>query len=350
MSEILLNTETWTNAEIARTGALHLAELVQKSGQFTYAYWLGGGRIPGYNLLRHCGAIWAMADVARGLPAFHPINRAAKRAVGWLLEKKTRTLDKGLCLAGKGGTSKLGGAALATLACLEVNRTQPDPRLLQASEAFGRFIMMMRLPNGDFIHKIDIDQKKALPFRSEYYTGEALFALAKLYDQTQDTRWRDALVHSARKLSEIDYGVMEQSHWMLYALNATSRFAITELCVNYGKRIVEDILDRPDYRSRNQSTPTACRSEGMLAFVAMSADSTDPEVRRVRKRAITAIEENLDQQRVFFDPSGAFIRGSGKDDVRIDFIQHNISSFLHYERIVTRHDRTPLMPSGTAEP
>lgn len=335
MLETNPSMETWSNSAIARAGALHLADLVRKSGQFVYAYQLGGEEIAGYNLLRHSGSIWSMADVAGSLSGLESVGRAAQRALAWLLEKRAQSLGKGLCLVGKGQTTKLGGAALAALACLEVNSIQPNAKLVRAARAFGTFILMMRLPNGDFLHKIDIESKKVLPFRSDYYTGEALFALAKLYTQTRDTRWRDAALESIQKLSKIDYGVIEQSHWMLYALDEVGRAVDKDLCSDYGKRIVQHILDYPDYRDRDQSTPTACRSEGMIAFVRLTTKSTDPEICQVRDRALIAIKENLELQRSFFHPSGAFVRGGGRDDVRIDFVQHNISSFLHYDEVAS---------------
>ena len=341
MSEVSLTDGAWPPTAVARAGALRLADMVQKSGRFVYAYWLGGGEIAGYNLLRHSGSVWAMADTANSLADLASVQIAARRALSWLLETKTVPLGQGLCLAGKDGKAKLGGAALATLACLEMNAARQDARLTDAATAFGTFMLMMRLPNGDFIHKVDIPNKKVLPFRSDYYTGEALFALARLYTVTQDTRWRDAAVASIRYLDGIDYGVTAQSHWMLYALDEISRAADTELCTRYGKRIADHILDQPDYRARNQSTPTACRSEGLLAFVRMAAEATDPAIVQTRTRATRAIEENLVQQLAFFDPSGAFVRGEGRDDVRIDFIQHNISSFLHYDRLVLNGVRAP---------
>ncbi|HKQ93962.1 MAG TPA: hypothetical protein VJS40_00020, partial [Aestuariivirgaceae bacterium] len=46
------------------------------------------------------------------------------------------------------------------------------------------------------------------------------------------------------------------------------------------------------------------------------------------------VRENLRLQMESRAPGGAFIRGGGSDEVRIDYIQHNISSFLAFSRFV----------------
>jgi hypothetical protein len=48
---------------------------------------------------------------------------------------------------------------------------------------------------------------------------------------------------------------------------------------------------------------------------------------------LRAVEANLGLQMEFRTANGAFIRGGGSDEVRIDYIQHNISSFLAYSRL-----------------
>ena len=323
-----------TPIDIARAGALRLADLVCPNGRFTYAYRIGGEPLGGYNLLRHCGAIWAMAEIANSQPDLRSVGKAALRALSWVMASKTQRIETGLCLTGSRPTAKLGGAALAVLACLEVNGRRRHAKLLEAAKRFGMFLVMMRLPNGDFVHKLHLETMRALPFRSEYYTGEALFALARLSAETGDPRWLDPAVDSIHKLAPLDYGVAEQSHWMLYALDLISRSADPDACIRYGAKIVENILDQPAYRARRQSTPTACRSEGMLAFLRMTEGASDPGIIRLRHRALTAVEQNLAMQQSFFHESGAFIHGDRSDDVRIDYIQHNVSSFHAYDRFI----------------
>ena len=320
----------WTPTAIARAGALHLADLVRKSGRFIYAYRLGGEPLGGYNIVRHCGAIWAMAEVANTLPDLDRVRLAAHRALGWLLEEKTAWLGRGLCPIGSKDVTKLGGAALAALACLEVSKGVHEADLVRKARAFGNYIAMMYMPNGQFLHKVDMDRKKVTAFRSDFYTGQALYALAQLYNETRDHRWRDIAIECTKGLSECNYGVDIKSHWMLYALSALSRAGDRDFCIDYGKRIVDAMLEDTVHRYRRKSTPTACRSEGLLAFLDMTQGTTDPGLRETCDQAQAMVEANLLAQQFFFRPSGAFICSRKEDDVRIDYIQHNITSFLRY--------------------
>ena len=82
----------------------------------------------------------------------------------------------------------------------------------------------------------------------------------------------------------------------------------------------------------------ACRSEGLLAFVRLcegvSRDSVDrPIFDQAAARSRVAIHENLELQLGHRRPNGSFVHGRGNSEVRIDYIQHNISSFLGYAHL-----------------
>lgn len=78
----------------------------------------------------------------------------------------------------------------------------------------------------------------------------------------------------------------------------------------------------------------ACRTEGLLAFVRMTPPKSSDSSNRVD--ALKCIEENLARQLIFQTADGAFTRGGGDrrdQEVRIDYIQHNISAFLHFSQL-----------------
>ena len=168
-----------------------------------------------------------------------------------------------------------------------------------------------------------------------YYTGEALLALLTLYKLTKEEHWLEAVRNIESELAFEDYGVKEQSHWMLYSLELLSQFEASPLYYQHAEKIVLDILDNPEYLSWERSTPTACRSEGLLAFLRMKSPETD-ENTSLRQRCKEQILFNLHQQLTFRLPDGSFVRGGNdrrKNEVRIDYIQHNISSLLHSVRL-----------------
>jgi hypothetical protein len=334
---------------IASAGARHLANLVQPDGRFIYHYGRDRRAKPGYNLLRHCGTAWAMADVAKHLDGHEAVMEAARFAMVWLLGKRTKEAPSDFSLAGrtvvgKGGFAKTGGAALAALACLALAHNahgkELDPDWVAQAESFGDYLLSVRREAGDFVDKIHLETGADTGFRSEYYTGEALFALAQIYEATGNERWIGPVVDSLHKLGARDYGVEEQVHWMLYALDAAGRLSEPEPFVDYAGRIARSIFDAPFYRMRMESCPIACRSEGLLAFLRLTEKASGYGVSELRREAYRTVRENLDLQRRFFRPSGAFVRGAGKEDVRIDFVQHNISSFLHFD---TLNRRQPLL-------
>lgn len=123
---------------------------------------------------------------------------------------------------------------------------------------------------------------------------------------------------------------------MLYSLEKLQRHDHSSHIYDHAAKIAREIIFDPKYISWGRSTPTACRSEGLLAFLRMNhGDSSDSDLIRAAKKRIKA---NLIEQTKFLLEDGSFVRGGGdrRDrEVRIDYIQHNISSFLHYARLVS---------------
>jgi hypothetical protein len=172
-----------------------------------------------------------------------------------------------------------------------------------------------------------------------YYTGEALLALLALYRLTKEEKWLNAVRDIETDLAPEDYGVKEQSHWMLYSLEFLSQFEASPLYFQHAEKIVRHILDNPEYLSWERSTPIACRSEGLLAFLRMKLPETADKNTSLRERCIRQVQYNLDKQLTFRLPDGSFIRGGNdrrNNEVRIDYIQHNISSLLHFARLGLR--------------
>ncbi|MEM1152848.1 MAG: hypothetical protein AAGI44_01820 [Pseudomonadota bacterium] len=194
--------------------------------------------------------------------------------------------------------------------------------------------MLNRDEQGELIHKRYFGTGKVSAFRSEYYTGEALLALLSMYAVSGEQMWLDETLSVERALAGIDYGVAEQSHWMLYALELLQLHAETELAYEHAAKIARNILSNGLYLSWGRSTPIACRSEGLMAFVRMKHPENIEAV-RLRDACLAQVESNLCKQLECRRSDGSFVRG-GQDqrhnEVRIDYIQHNISAFLHFHR------------------
>jgi hypothetical protein len=325
---------------IAIEGAQCLARLVDRRGKFLYRYDADNpGPTSGYNILRHCGTIWAMTEVANRAGPLPDVAQAAQRAAEWLIERHIRPYGTtGTRCVVAGDAVKLGGNGLAILALLEVAALTENHDYVDLAGDLAGYIVLQRRPDGNFAHKRRFSTDEVLPFHSDYYTGEALFGLLRLTAVTGDSRWLDVSQASEDLLAAQNYGVPQQSHWMLYALEQLHRMRPHPVSRSHARVIAEDILDKPEYRAHQRSTPIACRSEGLLAFVrlceGLSSESADrPVFDQAAARSRTAIHENLELQLGYRRPNGSFVHGRGNSEVRIDYIQHNISSFLGYARI-----------------
>jgi len=320
--------------DVARTGAEYLGGLVKPNGQFVYQLDHQTGEVgPGYNVLRHCGTIWAMLDVYRMIGCSEQTLQAARRAGGYLLDQYLRfdhDIDA-ICIS-EDNSIKLGGNGLAILALLSLSEVTGDQYILHTAIRLGEYIVANRTADGDFIHKKFFKSQKISAFRSDYYTGEALLALLALFEKTKDVKWLEVAKERETELAKVDYGVSEQSHWMLYALEVISRHHKTKEYFSHAAKIARHILDYPEYRASERSTPIACRSEGLLAFLRMTREGGVDS--NLREACLAAIREDLSLQFEYRRPDGAFVRGGDKDkraeEMRIDYVQHNISGFLYY--------------------
>jgi hypothetical protein len=328
--------------EQAFQSAVCLAGLVREDGSFLYRYDAQSGEPKGgYNILRHAGAIWALLDTFRDSRDDRLLT-GARRATHYLLANSLRFYRSynNVCIC-EDNTIKLGGNALAALALLSVFEVKRERLLLTLAEQLCQFMLDQRREHGELVHKRYFKSGKVSAFRSMYYTGEALLAILTLHEQTGERRWLDAAIEIEEPLAAEGYGVKEQSHWMLYALDLLDRFAPSPVYYRHAAAIATDILDNPEYLSWNRSTPIACRSEGLLAFLRQqpSGDSEDTSLRAL---CLEQVERNLNIQMSFRLDDDAFIRGGNDNrhhEVRIDYIQHNISSLLHRSRLISSQDK-----------
>jgi hypothetical protein len=325
---------------VVTASVAHLARIVLDKGRFVYAH--EAGNIPaaqdGYNLLRHCGTLWFMARAATrlGHSADPELLSAIGRATGYMGRKLAPPTwaapDRpSLGLVGNGAV-KLGGLGLGLLALTEVAALPllvlpPNalPHPLPGTMARMRQYALDEIEGDDFRHKRDFATGAVLPFRSDYYTGEAIFGLLMSGPTTPDlTRVTTALMRKG-------YGFAEQSHWMAYAAcEAVARGVVPEaLGSAYLTGLMEAILTDPHYRARRQSTPIACRTEALTRVLMLARDHpgllTPDLLARIRIHAA----ENLALQLDWY-ADGQFWKGDDDRKVQIDYIQHNATAFLHW--------------------
>lgn len=341
----------------------YLERAVGQEGRFVYSY------LPktdeekdDYNMLRHAGTAYAMLELFDEIRTPSTLE-AAQRALDYL---RGRLLE---CRAGDGwgacveekGYVKLGGNALAILAFAKHAAATGDRSILPLLARLASWMLSVQEESGEFsIHKLDLSTGEVDDLVSEYYPGEALFALVRLYQLDGDPRWLDAAERGAAWLIEVRDGELSDDelshdHWLLYALNELHRERPRALYVEHALRLARVIASSqnrdpefPDWRGSYyrppRSTPTATRSEGLCAAWELA--------RRVaRNEAAAEILEaarlGVDfQYQLQFRPEstlylpdperalGGFPRSLTNFEVRIDYVQHNLSSLLALRRIL----------------
>jgi hypothetical protein len=319
----------------------HLARLVQPQGRFVYAHEAGDitNVHDGYNLLRHCGTVWFMARAVTEVSpdATEPVTDAIRRATGLIGRKLqqpswARPESPSLALVGK-GLVKLGGLGLGLLAVSEVrnitalNGFSPPSMPLGLNETIIRMrrYTLDEIDGDDFRHKRLFDTGAVMPFRSDYYTGEAIFGLLLTGEADGEvTRVTTSLMRRG-------YGWAQQSHWMAYAAcEAVERGVVpAALGAAYLTGLMDAILADPLYRYRRQSTPIACRTEAMTRVLLLARRMPDLLSGDLLARVRAHAAENLVLQLDWYK-DGQFWKGDDARKVQIDYIQHNATAFLHW--------------------
>jgi hypothetical protein len=318
----------------------HLLRLIRGSGKFIYAHEAGHPERAqtGYNMLRHCGTLWFMLRAVNTLD----LNLADEKRdaillalayVGRKLERPGWIAAEGPCLAlVTRGAVKTGGVGLALVMLAEYQtfaerygqQDQVFPLSLPETIAGLQCYALAQIEDGDFLHKRLISNGQTLPFRSDYYTGEALLGLLA-------TECRDPRVGMvAEALMARRYGHAEQSHWMAYAITeAAERGTVAPGLANtYLAGLIETIVANPGYRDRLASTPIACRSEALTRILMLADRLPEAAPTALLASTLNAAEDNLELQLSYYK-DGQFWKGHKDRTVQIDYIQHNATAFLN---------------------
>ncbi len=375
---LLLSAGVWwfsaresTYLRSAQLGGDYLVRHTNTDGSFVYQYNpVTGKTSSSYNILRHAGTTYALLELyeATGKQKY---LRAAERALVFLTDHVVECpgMSDALCVE-EDNEIKLGGNALAVLALSKYAALMralgaPDAasEYVSLAQKLATFLTNVQTHNGEFsVHKITADTGARTDFESEYYPGEALFALARLYAVDGDEQWIDAAHLGAHWLIEVrDKDVptkdLIHDHWLLYALNELYAHQPEDLYFTHAKRTAESILSTQhsgktgDQRDWNggfynppRSTPTATRAEGLgAAYYIFKRNGDDLYAAAARfameSAAVFQIKtqftgqklRELNAARAGF---GGFHESLDEYDIRIDYVQHNISALVALDRII----------------
>lgn len=348
--------------EAARQGGDYLSRSVDPDGRFVYSYLPKTNEQKSkYNIIRHAGTVYSMLELY-GTTGDEELLEAAERAIEYLLEfVKPYGIEKtDVAVVVSKDKIKLGAVALAAVALTEHVEVTQDQRYMPILRQLGRYIQQAQLEDGQFIHQRSYPEGERLDFVSQYYPGEALLALVRLYALDQQDGWLDTAEKGAYYLINVrDKGLsadeLIHDHWLLYALNELYRYRPDPSYLSHALRIAQTISQSQNrapafadylgsYYDPPRSTPTATRTEGLMAAYQLARDfGYEEEARSILETMHLNVAFQLQTQfrpeSVLYleDPQrslGGFHRSLTNFEIRIDYVQHNISSLLGVSQIL----------------
>lgn len=378
---VISSIESKKLREAIHLSADYLITRCNQNGKFVYRINSNPGIQPKsrYNLLRHAGAMYALASYDLAFPRKMTQN-ALKRSSHFLKDFAISPLSKRNDLlavwshpeitgSSKPLQAKLGGTGLGLLALLSVENRMPGTTSVEYLRKMGKFLLFMQKKDGSFYSKY-IPEKGGRDdsWTSLYYPGEAAMGLLMLYDKDPSLIWLQAAADSIAYLARKREGRqdVEADHWALLAtakllpLYDRCRQPLPQRAIEqHALQICESILENKPNNYKNalyygcftddgRTTPTAIRLEGMLAVLGF----LPVENSNLRKRMIVAIEEGIQFLLRSQLRSGEYAGGIPRaiqtlpenhpqfkksfnrraTEVRIDYVQHALSALLQFEQ------------------
>lgn len=363
----------------------YLRRAVGEDGRFLYSFFPVANRVDtSYNMVRHAGAVYAMLELAgRSSGRQSPdaaLLAAADRATDYLVgevrpcpqlryEPKPDDVPDhhrrhGLCLV-EANESKLGGHGLAVLALLQHPDLDAHPERLEVAVGLGERILSVLQPDGRFEpHKVRWSDGTHFRYESEYYPGEAIYALTRLFRVTGERRWLEAARRASDYRVRVRYApdggftdeTIPHDHWLAYGLRELAELGPRPWDAAYLRRLGRLIadaqhreIDPPDWAGGfyepPRAAPTATRAEALgsilTALGGPYGDGPDAapaeELNTIAEALCHALAFQLRAQYTsarafdYEEPQRALggISGSLTDDeIRIDYPQHTSSSLV----------------------
>jgi hypothetical protein len=254
---------------------------------------------------------------------------------------------------------KLGGNGLAVLSLAKYMEVTGDNRYMPLVKRMGEWILSVQDESGRFyIHKQVFPEGEVSDFRSVYYPGEAIFALAMLgrLDDENSDKWLKGAARGARYIIEIRDGKKQDmelphDHWLLYGMDELSRSGYDKegVFLKHALRLAKVISDAqhkdsyyPDwiggFGKNPRSTPAATRMEGIGAAYRMAKRAgLEEEGKDILKTFrlgggfLLRMQIGPSWAMHLKNPSrsiGGVRRSFANFDIRIDYVQHNLSALL----------------------
>jgi rhamnogalacturonyl hydrolase YesR len=340
----------------ALAGGEYILRMQQADGSFVYYYDPAKDEIikTRYNIIRHAGAAYSLFQLYEATRDPRYLG-AARKAMAFLRTRFRPLPDKdAIYVLDFDDKAKLGANGLALVAMVKQLELDPGSANLDEARELANMIIAQQRKDGSF-QSYHLVPGGELANDSLYYPGEAMLGLVSLYTTTKDKRLLDAartgadyLVAAQDKMPELP-----PDAWLMEALEALNKIGPNQGYINHAIAIAETMIsylytesDPAGYAGGvrpgiPRSTPTASRAEGLLAAYRMALEAKDRRAADLGKALQASARFQLQQQfpcagqSNFPNPqraAGGFRESLKVERVRIDYVQHNVSSLLGVAR------------------
>lgn len=338
----------------------YLVRHQHEEGLFDYRYEPRTNEIiADYNEVRHAGTAYSLLDLYSATKDVR-YRVAGERAIDIMLRwVRTVESDDREAIVYERGQAKLGGTALAIVAILKHVETTGETKWLDHAKKMGRFLLFQQQKDGRFGSKYFFAEKKDDPFESLYYPGEAVLALTRLHEADPDNPdWLPAAERGVDWLINVrdankKASALPHDHWLLIALNELYPLTRNKNHLAHAERVSASIVAAqrktsiyPDwigsFYNPPRTTPVATRAEAMVAMCRLARESggkCEPYLEALKKMAVFQMRCRISAENGMYLPRpdlarGGFRRSLTDWEVRIDYVQHDLSSLLGLRSIL----------------
>jgi mannose/cellobiose epimerase-like protein (N-acyl-D-glucosamine 2-epimerase family) len=338
--------------QAARAGGDYLLRIQRQDGGFNYYYDAAEDRFEArrYNIVRHAGTAVALFDLYAATRDSR-YKESARRAMRFLVTRvRPAPRTQGSYVLDYDGKAKLGANGLALVALTRQIELLPASGDRRNAEALARLIVALQRKDGSFEMRYALPGNEQTQWESLYYPGEAMLGLIRLYGLNHDAR----LLNAARRGADYLIGRQQKmtelpaDAWFMQALEALYNVGREKKYVDHALALAEAMIadqyaeDAPEGFAGGfgpgspRATPAASRAEGLVAAYRLARRTGDGRAAKIAAslrasamfqlaQQLAADTEGVRNPRV---AAGGFREGLTSMKVRIDYVQHNISSLL----------------------
>ncbi len=361
-----------TRDQISRAillSAGYLERACGSDGKFVYEVNINTGRkSDSYNIVRHAGAMYALAMLNRAHPDPQAVDAMA-RAAAFLRQNYSGPGVRPGQLAvwseplaeqsrSQQHDAELGATGLGLVALAEVRHVEPKAVPLEELQSLGRFLLFLQKGDGSFVNKYRAESGPVQDWESLYYPGEAALGFVSLYEADHSREW---LIAAGKALSFLaksraGHSAVPADHWALIATARLLPYCDQSSCpassrdelIQHAVQICTSILHEQfrgsaavgiagAFDPEGWTSATATRLEGLLAALEfLPKDELRTKIEAATTRAIAfLLRMQIGSGPYSGGMPGAFAtRVLDSSKIRIDYVQHAVCAWMRYQNLL----------------